>query len=415
MIRYLNPGEAARAARGAGRILLGGCAAEPVSVLDAVAADPDLWHGACLTGAFIPGVNDRDLSALGQGTVVETIFATPGLRAGSSDGRVAHLPLHYTAFWARLARPGLVDLVMMTVPPPAADGTIGYGACADFAPAAIGAGARLIGVVNPAMPDPPGAPRLPLDRFAALAESDAALPELRSTRPDAVNRAIADRIVGLLPEAATLQLGLGRLQGAILDAVRAAGRNDLHFHGGMISDGMLDALDIGGFQRGVTTGVALGTRGFYDRLGTAAAIRYRPVVDTHGLDRLAAIDRLVSVNSVVEVDLTGQANAEYVGGRQVSGQGGMVDFTRGARASRGGLAILALPSRARGGATSRIVAALPPGAPVSVGRGDVDVVVTEHGVADLREADLGTRAARLTALAAPEFRDDLAAAARVRA
>lgn len=404
--------DAAILARGAGRILIAGCAGEPRGVLDAVAADPDLWEGLCLTGAFIPGTNDRDYSALGRGTVVESIFLTAGMRADRRAGTVRYLPLHYTAFQDRLARPGVVDLVLMTVPPPAADETVGYGICADFAPAAIGAGARLIGIANPEMPDPPGAPRLPVARFEALAEDDAPLPELAPGRPDAASRAIAARIVDLVPAGGTLQLGLGRLQSAILEAVRDAGRTDLGYHGGMISDGILEALDGGGFRRGVTTGVALGSRAFYDRLGAQGRVRYRPVAETHALAALSAIAGLCSVNSAVEIDLTGQANAEYVSGRQVSGQGGMVDFIRGARAARGGLAILALPSTARGGTVSRIVASLPPGAPVSVSRADVDVVVTEHGVADLREADLDARAERLIAVADPAFRDGLAAAVR---
>ncbi|SMY08151.1 acetyl-CoA hydrolase/transferase family protein [Flavimaricola marinus] len=400
----MTPKAAAEAARTAGRILLGGCTADPVDVLDAVAADPELWQGITLTGAFIPGVNDRDYSALGRNGTVETIFVTSGLRADRAAGRVAHLPMHYSAFHKRLARPGVVDLVILTVPPPQ-DGSIGLGLCADFAPAAIAAGARLIGMVNPQLPDTPGAPRIPVARFEALAESSAALPELKSTSPDTINRQIAQRIAGLVPEGGTLQLGLGTLQAAVLEAVQ--GRHDLGFHGGMISDGVLDAAEDGGFRRGITTGVALGTRGFYDRLGTADGIRFGPVDQTHAISVLSGIPGLTCVNSGLEVDLTGQVNVEYLNGNQSSGQGGMIDFIRGARASEGGVAIMALPSTAKRGTVSRIVPQLAQGTPVSVARSDIDVVVTEHGVADLREADMDTRRARLIAVADPAFRDDL--------
>ena len=401
---------AAIAARDAGRILIAGCAAEPSGVLDAVAAEPELWEGRVLTGAFVPGVNDRDFSAVGRGTAVETIFVTAGMRADRAAGTIRHLPMHYTAFWDRLARPGVVDLVMMTVPPPRADGTVGYGICADFAPAAIAAGARLIGVVNEAMPDPPGAPRLPVERFEILAEDDSPLPELAPNAPDPTSRAIAERIVDLIPGGGSLQLGLGRLQAAILEALREAGRDDLGFHGGMVSGGIEAAMDAGCFPRGVAAGVALGTRGFYGRLGYRERIQYLSVFNTHSQARLASIPGMTGVNSVMEVDLSGQANAEHVGGRQVSGQGGMVDFVRGARAAPGGRAILALPSTARDGAVSRIVPALPRGAPVSVSRADADLVVTEHGIADLREADLALRAERLIAVAHPDFREALARA-----
>lgn len=377
-------------------------------MLDAVAADPELWQGITLTGAFIPGVNERDYSALGQGGTIETIFVTAGLRADLAAGRVAHLPMHYTAFYQRLARPGVVDLAILTVPPPQ-DGSIGLGLCADFAPAAVAAGARLIGLVNPNMPDPPGAPRLPVARFEALAEASAPLPELPASPPDQVSQQIAARIANFIPEGGSLQLGLGSLQAALLEAVQ--GREDLGFHGGMISDGVLDAVEAGGFRRGITTGVALGSRAFYNRLGRAGQVRFAPVEYTHGIGTLTAIPGMISINSGLEVDLTGQVNVEYLNGNQSSGQGGMIDFIRGARAASGGVSIIALPSTAKRGAVSRIVPQLAQGTPVSVGRSDVDVVVTEHGVADLREADMDTRRARLTALAGPAFRDDLMRAA----
>jgi acyl-CoA hydrolase len=378
-------------------------------MLDAVASDPELWQGVTLTGAFIPGVNDRDYSALGHGGTVETVFVTAGLRSDRAAGHVAHLPMHYTAFYKRLARRGMVDLVVITVPPPQ-DGSISLGFCADFAPAAIAAGARLIGLVNPNMPDPQGAPRLPVARFEALAEASAPLPELPSSPPDLISKQIAAQIANLIPDGGSLQLGLGSLQTAVLQAVR--GRGDLGFHGGMISDGVLEAVEEGGFRRGVATGVALGSRAFYDRLGRAGQVRYAPVEQTHGIGILSAIPGMTCVNSCLEVDLTGQVNVEYLNGNQSSGQGGMIDFIRGARASSGGVAITALPSTARCGTVSRIVPQLAQGTPVSVARSDVDVVVTEHGVADLREVDLDTRRALLIAIADPAFRDDLMRAAQ---
>lgn len=397
---------AALAARTARRILIAGCTAEPVAILDAVMAEPELWQGKTLTGAFIPGVNNRDFSALGQNTSVETIFTTAGL-GRQAKGRVAHLPLHYSSFWDRLSRPGVVDLVLMTVPPPRDDGSVGYGLACDFSPAAIQAGARLIGVVNPAMPDIMDGPRVPLARFEALVEADSPLPQLSAVAPDAANQAIARSVLERIPENGTLQLGLGKLQTAILEAVLESGRADLGFHAGMISDGVLDVLEAGGFRRGVTTGVGLGSGQLYEKLRKDVGIRWRPVGETHSQIALSAISNLVSVNSVMQVDLAGQANAEFLGGRQVSGHGGMVDFVRGSRSSCGGLSILALPARAANG-QSRIVPALSAGTPVSVARSDVDLVITEFGIADLREASLDQRADRLLAISAPEFRDALA-------
>lgn len=404
MPRSLTPRDAALALRGRGRLLIAGCAAEPRSVLAAVAAEPDLWSGACLTGAFIPGVNESDLAALVPGGRVETIFTTAALR---DRAETAHLPLHYSAFWDRLARPGVVGAALMTVPPPRADGTVGYGLACDFVPAAIGAGAPLIGVVNPRMPDPRHGPRLPLSRFEALVEDDSPLAQMAVPAVDDTSRAIARRIIGLLRDGDTLQLGLGRLQAAILAELAQDHPDRIAYHAGMVAPGILVP---GLFPRGITTGVALGDAAFYAAAG-AADLRFAPVGQTHAIATLAALPSLVSVNSALQVDLSGQVGPEYFRG-QVSGQGGMVDFIRGARASVEGRSIIALPATAQGGSESRIVARLAPRAPVSVARGDIDIVVTEHGVADLREADLAQRAARLAAIAAPEFREDLLRADR---
>jgi acyl-CoA hydrolase len=401
---YISARDAALLGKQAQRILLGGCTADPVAVLNAVRAEPDLWQDRNVTGLFIPGVNDRAYADIGQGTRVETIFATPGLR---DHARVDHLPLHYTAFGARLSRPGVIDLVYVTVPPPRADGTIGLGLTCDVVPGAVAAGARLVGIVSPRMPDVANGPRLPRSRFTALVDDDSPLPELTSVTPDAESLTIADHVISLLRAGDTIQLGLGKLQPAVLSRLAASGLHDLGYHGGMVTPGIVPLVLSGQMARGVTTGVALGDAGFYERVATLPQVCFAPFDQTHGMAALSAIPSLVTINSVIEVDLTGQANAETLGQRQISGQGGLVDFLRGARASAGGRAILALPATANRGQTSRIVAALGQGTPVSVARGDVDIVVTEFGVAHLREASLAERRDRLAAIAAPAFRHAL--------
>jgi acyl-CoA hydrolase len=397
--------EAALRATGAGRVFLGASSGEPVALLDAVAADPALWRDVTLTGAFIPGANDRAFAALGMGTAVETIFATRGLPPG---GAVRHLPLHYSDYWRWLATPGRVSLAFLTLPPPRADGTVGLGLAADFAPAVIAAGARLIGIVNEGMPDVPDGPRLPLDRFEALAEGAAPLPVYDPGPPDAAAEAIAAHLVGLLRPGDTVQMGLGKVQGALLRALAGSGLRGLGYRSGMIAAGVPAALAAGVLAAPVVTGVALGSAAFYAGLADLPGIAFRPVGETHDLARLAAIAGFVSVNSALEVDLMGQVNAEWAAGRQVSGHGGLADFARGARASAGGRAVIALPATARGGAISRIVAALAPGTPVALARADAGLVVTEHGVADLTHATADDRAARLIAIAAPAHRAALA-------
>ena len=399
--RMLNPGQ---------RAYVGGCTAEPTAILDLVALEPDLWRDATLTGAFIPGVNDRDYSALGIGTRVETIFSTRGLQRPS--GRVAHLPLHYSTFYERLARPGVVDIVYITVPPPAGDGTVGMGLAADFSPAPIAAGAGLVGVVNPAMADPPNGPRLPTGRFTAFVESDAPLLQYDASAVDPATRKIARNIVSLLRPGDHLQLGLGTVQRAVFEELPSSGIRGIGLHAGMISTPSLPAIIDGVFALGVTTGVALGNHEFYRAVPSLRDVRFAPVGETHAQRVLAALPNFVSVNSVIEIDLSGQANAEALASRQVSGQGGLVDFLRGARASRGGRAILALPSTTGDGGTSRIVPRLKEGSPVSVARADADIIVTEHGIARIAEMSLEERASALVGIADPRHREALERAMR---
>lgn len=399
--------QAAGMVRPGARVLMGAAAGEPAALIGLLRQEPELWQDVRLTGAFLPGVNDADFTALGTGTRVETIFATPGLRAPLAEGRAAHLPLHYSGFWQRLARPGIVDAVVVTVPPPRPDGTVGLGVVADFAPAAIAAGARLIGIVNPAMPDVAEGPRFPADRFAALAEGPAPLPVQDDGAPDPALDVIAGHVLGLLRPGDTLQVGIGSLAAALLRRLPETGVRGLRLHSGLVPGPILPLLEGGLFPGGVTAGVALGPAGFAAAIAARRDVRFAPVGHTHALAVLAGLPGLLAVNAALEVDLAGQANAESLGGRQVSGQGGLVDFLRGARAAPGGRAVLALRATARGGSISRIVARLGPGTQVSVARGDIDFVATEYGLADLREASLAQRAERMAAIAAPAFRDRL--------
>jgi acyl-CoA hydrolase len=182
----------------------------------------------------------------------------------------------------------------------------------------------------------------------------------------------------------------------------------------MVSDPLLKVLDAGVLAEttdAVTTGVALGSATLYDRVARDDRVRFRPVGFTHAIARLADIPRLVAVNSLIEIDLFGQGNAEFLGQAQVSGGGGLTDFLRGAALSAGGRPVCALVSTAKGGSISRIVPRLAHGA-ATVSRADMGVVVTEHGSADLRGLDVEARAQALISLAAPAHRDWLGAAWR---
>jgi acyl-CoA hydrolase len=194
-------------------------------------------------------------------------------------------------------------------------------------------------------------------------------------------------------------------------------KRGIALHTGAITSPVLRLVEAGAIVTGdaaITTAVALGDDALYDFVAENSRVRFAPVGWTHDIGRLRGIETFVAINSVIEVDLLGQANAEMVGGRQVSSAGGITDFMRGARLSPGGFSVVALPATAKDGKLSRIAAHLASSAVVSVARADMDFVVTEHGVADLRNKTIDERAENLIAIAAPHFRDELIAAWRER-
>jgi len=251
-----------------------------------------------------------------------------------------------------------------------------------------------------------------------VVEADEELVELEPTEPTEAEKRIAERIVELLPDAATLQLGIGGIPQAVIGLL--SGCTDLGIHSEMISDGVMDAYEAGVLSgrrksrhRGkIVTTFSLGTRRLYDWLHENHAVEAHPCDHTNNPFQAAENDRLVAINSAISVDLTGQVNADSIGSRIYSGVGGQVDFIRAATISRGGRAIIALPSTAKGGSVSRIVPRLAEGAGVVTSRADVDVVVTEHGVAELKGKSIDERIDALIAIAEPAFQQQLHDAAK---
>ena len=235
---------------------------------------------------------------------------------------------------------------------------------------------------------------------------------LPDTDPSEVELAVARNVAAVIPDRATVQFGIGGLSVAFSRAL--FGHRDLGVHSGVVSDIFVDLVEKGvvtnahkGLDEGVSvTGCLFGTRRLNDHASNNAAVALRSVEYTHNLSVMAQIKSLFTVNFAIEVDLTGQVNAEFAGGRYLGAVGGQVDFVRGAQYSQGGRSIIALPSTTPDGQTSRIVASLA-GRPVTTARSDVDLVITEYGVADLRGAPLSQRLKRLSAIAHPHFRDDL--------
>lgn len=393
---------ARRGRSGEGRVFIPGAASEPLALLEVYRRRPELAAGLTFVGAHVPGINRNDWAGLHEMARAEGTFVSADWRGSFEAGRFAFRPLTWFQTFRWLGETPL-DAAVFQVSAPDAEGNVSLGVASDLAPAVMARTVFKVALVNPAMPRVRGA-TWPLSGFDVVADAPQDLITYDTGTLDPAFDAIKLHLRGLIPDGASVQFGVGKAGVAALAALE--GMTGLRIHSGMVTDPLLPVLDSGALTE-VVTGLAAGSRALYDRCGEDSRIRFEPSSFTHDIRVLAEIPRLVAVNSAIEIDLFGQANAEFQDGRQISGVGGLTDFLRGARLSEGGLPILALPASARRGEISRIVPRLPPVA-VSVPRADVGLVVTEHGVADLRGLTLDARAEALIGVADPGHRDRLA-------
>lgn len=389
-----------------GLTLVSGCSAESTLLADAVMQAGDALGAMTFSGIFVPGLN-RTTWLANPACRVLTFFLTPELR--KAGDAVEFLPLCYADIRSVL-RDRRPSASLFMVAPPDAEGYCSFGTQVDFIADMWRDIPVRIAHINPAMPRTPGHRGIPFSELTAFFEADQPLFGTIDEPADAGALAIAAHVAAFVPDGATLQTGLGKIPGAVLRAL--VDRRDLKIHSGLIGDAIVDLIEAGAMAPGAsaTVGVAIGSDRLYRALG-AAPFDFRPVSVTHDPVAIGAARHLVTINSAIEIDLLGQAYAELSLRGLMSGPGGASDFARGARLG-GGLRIVALPAAAAGGGISRIVAPGAGSGPVSLGRMDIDIVVTEHGAADLRGRGYAGKAERLIAVAAPDHREHLSAAWR---
>ena len=330
-------------------------------------------------------------------------------------GRLDVVPCHYSQLpWLFESGTWRADVVLIGLSP-AIDGVMTLGPSHGYALAAARRARTVIAEVNERTPWVHGG-ELPADlRIDAIVRSARPLPTYPAAKIGEVERRVAAQVAALVPDGATIQLGVGTLPDAVLEGL--AGHRDLGLHSGMLTSAVLPLLESGvvtnarkPIDTGVTvTGLLIGDEKLYAHAHRNLAIRLAGPEYTHAATVLAQLPDFVSVNSAVEVDLFGRVNAEVAGGHYVGGVGGAMDFIRGAAAAPDGRAVIALPSVSRDGKASRIVASC---TTVTTPAAEADVVATEWGVAELRGIDYAERARRIAAIAHPDFRDGLEQAAR---
>lgn len=347
------------------------------------------------------------------------LFIGPNARAAVNDGRADYVPV-FLSDVPRLFSSGALplDAVFVNATPPDEHGFCSLGTSVEAMHAAIRAAKTVIVQFNRAMPRTLGDSFIHTRDIDLAIEVDVPPVEHGVGAIGDVEQRIGAHVAELIPDRATLQLGIGAIPAAT--ALFLRDKRDLGVHTEMFTDSVVDLVEAGAItgeakerNRGkIVTAFVMGSSRLYRFIDDNPMVEMRPVDFTNDSAVIRTFHRMVAINSAIEVDLTGQVVADSIGTRMYSGVGGQMDFIRGAALAEEGRAIIALPSTAAGGTMSRIVTTLKPGAGVVTTRAHVRTIVTEYGVAELFGRSLRERAAALIAIAHPDFRDELRASLR---
>ena len=419
--RLRSADEAVQLIESGHRVYYGGNAAVPKELVRALARRRDELHDVQLNHVLLIGEDPLSAPEMKGHFRHNSLFVGPADRQAVNDGRADYVPIFLHQI-PRLFRRGIVplDVAMVMVSPPDEHGFMSLGVEVLASKAACRHAKKVIVQVNEKMPRALGDAFLHVHDVDVIVEHTEPLPTLDPGPISDVERRIGEQVLPLIGKGSTVQMGIGGIPDAIYEMVD--GPLELGVHTEMLSDGAMRAI-----RRGVITcrektlhpgkvviTFALGSEELYDFLHNDPLIEARPVEHVNDPFVVSQNDHMVAINSAIEVDLTGQVCSDSIGTRIYSGFGGQVDFIRGAARSRGGRPIIALPSTAKKGALSRIVATLKPGSGVVTSRADVHYVVTEYGVAELFGRNLRERAEALIGIAHPDFRDPLYEEARER-
>ncbi len=386
-------------------VYVGGSTNEPHGLLDQI-CNLERVH---FIQQPIGTLNKRDLTALGENCTQETYFMTPFLKEGLKSDRIKFIPMQMRAIYDHIARQR-ID-VALSLAARDVNGDLRFGYNIDYVGAALSSSRTNVVEISDAFVAPLCS-LLVEDHADYYFHSQTPAAIFPTTEIDPVSEKIGQLVAGLIRDGDCIQTGIGAVPAAILNGL--GDKNDLGLHSGLIDEGAMKLIRAGNMngqskkidQGQHIAGMALGGAEMHEWLENERSVQFRSADYTHEISVIRQLDNFVSVNSAVQIDLSGQVNAEVVNGQQISGTGGSVDFMRAAKSSNGGRSVVALSSTARKGTVSRIVKQVEM---VTALRTDVDLVVTEYGIADLKTASLSERADALIQIAHPDFRDELSA------
>jgi acyl-CoA hydrolase/RimJ/RimL family protein N-acetyltransferase len=418
--KTMTPEAAVRLVRRGDHVFIGSGCAEPQALVRALSENPDaidveIMH--ILTLGVAPYADTRFRGPFRHNAFFIGANVREAVQAGNADYTPVFLSEIPFLFRSGRVR---VDVALIQTSAPDASGHVSLGVSVDVVKAAVETADVVIAELNPSMPRTHGDSFVDVRDLDAVVEVSSPILELPAGEPDAICREIAANVAGLVPDAATLQLGIGEIPQAL--AKLLVNKKDLGVHTEMFSDGIIDLVESGALTGAAKTrnpgkivsAFCMGSRRLYDYVNDNPLFMFRGVDYVNDPFIISQHERMIAINSALQVDLTGQVCADSIGHRFFSGIGGQVDFMRGARRSRGGRPIIAMRSTARSGEVSRIVPVLSEGAGIVTTRGDVHYVVTEYGVANLYGRTVRERSLALISIAHPDFRGELAAAAKER-
>jgi 4-hydroxybutyrate CoA-transferase len=358
--------------------------------------------------APVNGLNDCSFGLSAAARLNPIVFvAAPQLADSIHRGEVKYLPLHWSEVIRAFRERFRPDYALLQVSPPDEQGYCNLGANAAFELEVAHMAKTVIAEINPNVPVVAGDTSLHQSRIAYFLQTSDPLRSMPAAGWGSLEEEIARHVNDLVPSECTMQIGPGRVPDAVMECMTRS-RKKVRFHSGILTDAifrMAAAQASPHCDGDIVAGMLLGTAELYRAVNANPRVQLRNTSYTHSQGVMSGIEHFVSVNSAIEVDIRGQVNAESVDGRQISGVGGQVDFFRGARGSKDGVSIVALPSSTR--TRSRIVIDFDAGTPVTTSRVDVDYVVTEYGVASLRNRTEGERAQALIDIAHPRHRQEL--------
>jgi 4-hydroxybutyrate CoA-transferase len=401
------------------RVYIGGGCGVPTALLEALVARAPELHNVEIIHILTAGDDPTTAPEYGDAFRHNALFIGSNVRHAVQEGHADFTPVFLSEI-PRLFRSGVLplDVALIQVAPPDEHGFCSLGVEVGCTLTAAQLARTVIAEINPRMPRTLGDSFIHCARITACIEIDRPLCEVAMGTDNPVAERIGRLIADLIPDGATLQLGIGAIPNAVLRSL--SGKRHLGIHSELCSDGIIDLVESGvidgetkSIHRGkLVAGFMLGTRRLFDWVDNNAMVELHPTEYVNDPFVIARHRQMVAINSALQVDLTGQVCADSLGPKLYSGAGGQVDFIRGAARAEAGQPIIALPSTAKGTAVSRIVPTLDLGSGVVTSRYDVHTIVTEYGVAQLYGQTLAQRARALIAIAHPAFRYSLTDAAR---